>query len=58
MTIPQDPVMLLSFINTQLRDFYPTLTELCLSLDLDEAEICNKLKTIQYEYNPDLNQFK
>jgi len=58
MTIPQDPVMLLSFINTQLRDFYPSLTDLCLSLDIDETLLCTKLKSIQYEYNPDLNQFK
>ena len=25
--IPKDPVMLLSYLNTQLRDFYPSLEE-------------------------------
>lgn len=34
MNIPNDPVMLLSYINTQLRDFYPTLNELCSALNL------------------------
>ena len=28
-TIPRDPVMLLSYVNTQLRDFYPSLEALC-----------------------------
>ena len=27
--IPKDPVMLLSYVNTQLRDFYGTLEALC-----------------------------
>ncbi len=25
--MPKDPVMLLSYVNTQLRDFYPSLAE-------------------------------
>ena len=25
--LPKDPVMLLSFTNTQLRDFYPNLSQ-------------------------------
>lgn len=33
--IPKDPVMLLSYINTQLRDNYPDMDELCRSLCLD-----------------------
>lgn len=33
--IPKDPVMLLSFINMKLRDFYPSLDELCTDLDLN-----------------------
>ena len=36
MDIPKDPVILLSFINTKLRDFYPSLEELCKSLGLEE----------------------
>ena len=55
--IPQDPVMLLSYINTQLRDKYPTLLELCKSLELDEQALKEKLETIDYRYDKERNQF-
>ena len=35
--VPKDPVMLLSFINLKLRDFYPSLAALCDDLDIDRA---------------------
>lgn len=57
MNIPKDPVILVSYINTQLRDFYPSLTELCKSLSLDETDLCDKLKAIDYHYDSDTNQF-
>ncbi|WP_167955024.1 DUF4250 domain-containing protein [Anaerosporobacter faecicola] len=57
MNIPKDPVMLLSYINTQLRDFYPTLQNLCKSLNLDEESLCSKLESIDYCYDKKLNQF-
>ena len=44
MNLPKDPVMLLSVVNTQLRDHYPTLTELaaaymtCLLYTSDAAD--------------------
>lgn len=37
--IPKDPVMLLSYVNTQLRDHYETLEELCRSLDVEQGEL-------------------
>lgn len=55
--MPKDPVMLLSFVNTQLRDNYNTLEELCKSYIVSEKEITDKLKTINYEYNTEKNQF-
>ena len=55
--MPKDPVMLLSFVNTQLRDNYNTLEELCKSYMVSEDEITDKLKTINYEYNSEKNQF-
>lgn len=57
MSIPQDPIILLSYINTNLRDYYSTLTDLCKSLDIDENDLVAKLKKINYEYNPERNQF-
>ena len=56
--IPKDPVMLLSYINTQLRDSYDSYEDLCKSLDLDQNEVKQKLSMIGYEYDESLNQFK
>ena len=36
--LPKDPVMLLSFTNTQLRDFYLNLSEICKAIMVDETE--------------------
>lgn len=55
--IPNDPFILLSYVNTQLRDFYPTLEEMCKSLRLKEEELIKKLENIDYYYDADLNQF-
>lgn len=57
MSVPNDPVILLSYINTQLRDFYPSLEELCGSLNVDIEEIKCKLSSIDYEYDEKLNRF-
>lgn len=55
--IPKDPVMLLSFINLKLRDFYDDLGALCDDLDVDRQEIENKLAVIDYRYDSEKNQF-
>lgn len=57
MNIPKDPVMLLSFINTHLRDNYSSLDTLCDDMDINKIELIEKLKKINYEYNSDLNKF-
>lgn len=57
MNIPKDPVILVSYINTQLRDFYPSLSELCKSLSLEEKALCDKLAAIDYHYDTATNQF-
>ena len=57
MPIPTDPAILLSYINTQLRDNYPSLDELSKSLSVDENEIKSMLSSIGYEYNAELNKF-
>lgn len=58
MSIPNDPVMLVSYLNTQLRDHYPSLEELCKAQDLNAQELCDKLEAIDYHYNKEQNQFK
>lgn len=55
--IPKDPMMLLSYLNTQLRDHYKSLEELCEMLNLDADEITAKMKSIDYEYDQQLNKF-
>ena len=57
MNLPNDPAMLVSVLNTKLRDFYPSLDSLCDDLQADKAEIIKKCSLIGYEYNPDRNQF-
>ena len=55
--IPNDPVMLLSFVNTQLRDYFTTLDLFCENFNVDRSELEEKLKSINYEYNAATNQF-
>lgn len=55
--IPNDPVMLLSFMNMKLRDYGKNLEQICEDLDVSEAQICSKLESIQYRYDRDKNQF-
>lgn len=55
--LPKDPVMLLSVVNTELRDSYPTLDILCKNSDMSKEEIIAALKKIDYEYDETENQF-
>ena len=57
MELPKDPVILLSFINMKLRDYYPSLAALCDDLGADEEEIRKTLAAIGYEYAADKNAF-
>ena len=58
MALPNDPAILLSYINTKLRDEYPNLAELCKSLDISEEYIEAKLSAIGYSYDKSKNRFK
>lgn len=57
MNIPKDPIILLSYINTQLRDFYSDLDDLCKSLDINREETESRLSEVGYTYDKDRNQF-
>ena len=57
MNLPKDPIMLLSVVNTQLRDIYPSLEELAAAHMVDARELQEKLAVINYEYNEKRNQF-
>ena len=55
--LPNDPCILLSYVNTKLRDQYPSLAALCDDLDADEADLCRALAGLDYRYDPVYNQF-
>lgn len=55
--LPNDPVMLLSVINTKLRDYYKSLDALCEDMEISGDELTRKLNRIDYEYDAARNQF-
>lgn len=55
--LSKNPCILLSIVNTKLRDVYSSLDELCEDLDEDKYEIIEILNTIFYEYDSSSNQF-
>ena len=55
--IPNDPVMLLSFVNLKLRDYYSNLDVMCEDLDINKEDLVKKLEGIDYHYNAERNQF-
>lgn len=57
MTLPKDPVMLLSLINTKLRDFNSSLDDFCKENNLNEDELKKKLEMIDYHYDEFKNKF-
>lgn len=58
MILPADANILLSVINTKLRDEYSSLAELCGEEGLDRAELCARLAAAGYYYVDELNTFK
>ena len=57
MNIPNDPVMLLSFVNLKLRDYYSDLDAMCEDMDIDRKQIIEKLASIDYHYDTTQNKF-
>ena len=54
---PKDPMMLMSWVNMKLRDFYPSLESLCEDLEIDQKELTDRLAQAGFEYNCELNKF-
>ena len=55
--IPKDPVMLLSYVNTQLRDYYDSLDDFLKDKELSREGLIKKPASIDYQYDAELNQF-
>lgn len=59
MTLPSDPNILVSMINMKLRDGgYESLSDACLSLDIDEQQLVKRLSEAGFEYNATTMQFR
>lgn len=55
--LPNDPMMLLSVVNTKLRDIYKDLDALCDDINVNKRDLEDKLSMIDYEYDSSLNKF-
>ncbi|GFI14252.1 MAG: DUF4250 domain-containing protein [Muribaculaceae bacterium] len=58
MELPKDPFMLLSVVNTKLRDCYADLDALCEDMGIDRAALEHELAAAGFEYMPEINQFR
>lgn len=56
--LPQDPNILLSVVNTKLRDQYGSLEALCEDLKADAGELQKNLAKAGYTYDPARKQFR
>ena len=56
--LPKDPVMLMSVLNTKLRDEYHSLEALCEDLELEKDKLTVRLHEAGFDYDPERNQFR
>ena len=53
--LPQDPAMLVSYLNLKLRDYYDSLSALCEDEDISEDELLARLTESGYRYDRETN---
>jgi hypothetical protein len=58
MALPKDPILLLSVVNTLLRDHYASLEALCEDREADPASVRALLESAGYFYDAAHNQFR
>lgn len=56
--LPKDPMILLSCVNTHLRDEYPSLDALCEGLDVSREELEETLRAVGFDYDEAQNRFR
>lgn len=56
--LPKDPMILLSYVNTHLRDDYPTLDALCEDLDVSREALETQLEAVGFVYDERQNRFR
>lgn len=57
MALPKDPIILLSYVNTKLRDEFSSLDDFCQWCNIDKEDLCNQLENINYHYDEATNCF-
>jgi hypothetical protein len=55
--LPEDPAILMSFLNMKLRDNYKSLDDLCEDLNIDKRELLRKMSELGFEYSEENNKF-
>lgn len=55
--LPRDPMILFSYVNTQLRDRGVSLEDFCAKENVDRTQLCATLSEIGFEYDPAANRF-
>lgn len=56
--LPEDPAILMSFLNMKLRDNYKSLDDLCEDLNIDKRELLRKMSELGFEYSEENNKFR
>ena len=56
--LPKDPMILLSVVNTKLRDEYRDLNALCEALDVNREDLEQKLESVGFHYDETRNAFR
>lgn len=57
MNLPNDPYILLSYINTKLRNDFDSIDDLCDNMEINQDQLLSSLSSIGYTYDQDKNQF-
>lgn len=55
--LPTDPMLLLSVVNTKLRDYYEDIDVFCEDMSIEKDDLIRRLAAVDYEYDPQTNQF-
>lgn len=55
--LPKDPHMLVSVVNTKIRDQYHDLDVFCEEMEVDRNQLSEYLKRYDYEYDESTRRF-
>ena len=58
MSLPKDPVMCLSVVNTLLRDTGDTLDEVCRSRGVEKEDLLRRMAEAGFEYDEEERRFR